>query len=425
MSLLLIFALFGCQLSNIPKGAQLVSSYTIVVGADADIFERDTAELLQDYITSLTQIELEIREDSAAAAEYEIFVGDTSRSAEYDTQSLANDEYYIVSDGNKISLGGNKHMIAAAAGELAREYVEASKEQFILRASDIPVTVTPKKIEYKEARNIILMIGDGMGFEHINAAKFEGMEEFYAENLFCGESITTSLTGVTDSAAGATAIACGYKTTNKTLGLDGEDRPVKNIRELSQELGKKTGIVTTDTQIGATPSAFLVHLISRNSPDILSAQSDVKLDYFKHYVTDEGILNSVKEGLRTVNDSENGFFMMIEDDKMDSGGHGFYPPSVVIGINRFNENIAYNMCFAAMYPDTILIVTADHETGGVTFSEKEKKYVCTTSEHTGVNVPVFAMGFGTEYFSNATVDNTDIAKFMARSFGVEDFGQQG
>ena len=85
---------------------------------------------------------------------------------------------------------------------------------------------------------------------------------------------------------------------------------------------------------------------------------------------------------------------------------------------RFDTAIQYAATFTASRPDSVLIVTADHETGSLTVTGGYD----AGGNHSNVNVPVFAMGYGTEYFNGTVVDNTDIADFMARIFGVLNFG---
>ena len=123
------------------------------------------------------------------------------------------------------------------------------------------------------------MIGDGMGFNHIKMAKNGGMKEFYAEQFpNKGEAVTRSMTVInggdqwTDSAAAATALATGYKTINGKVGVDKNDNTLKNIRELADEKGAKTAVITTDVINGATPGGFLAHNAQRKVNNVNNPQ---------------------------------------------------------------------------------------------------------------------------------------------------------
>ena len=90
-------------------------------------------------------------------------------------------------------------------------------------------------------------------------------------------------------------------------------------------------------------------------------------------------------------------------------------------VKRFNDDIAYVIQFVLCHPDTVLVVTADHETGGIT-KQSDGNFVYTTGDHSTANVPICAIGYGTEIFNNKTSDNTDIPKFLAKIYGENNFG---
>ena len=141
---------------------------------------------------------------------------------------------------------------------------------------------------YKTYKNVILMIGDGMGENHLNSSKLAlGIEELNMETMpVRGQSKTNSLFWMTtDSAAGASALACGIRNFNGMISTYGLD-PLsvfanpKTVTEVAQDLGKATGVVTTDYTAGATPGAFSSHTYSRDNDVIITEQqlaSDIDL----------------------------------------------------------------------------------------------------------------------------------------------------
>ena len=126
------------------------------------------------------------------------------------------------------------------------------------------------------------MIGDGMGRNHIEAAKKDGMKVFFADTL---PNVSTCMTysysvnplgkaEFTDSAAAATALSSGYKTINGYVGMDHLKKARKNVRELACEKGARTAVLTTDVITGATPAGFTAHCDSRKSTELIQSQID-------------------------------------------------------------------------------------------------------------------------------------------------------
>ena len=333
--------------------------------------------------------------------------------------------------------------------------------------------------QYVKPKNIIFMVGDGMGLNDITICnkfsdfKFDfGLVLDQLKNK--GFATTKSASSeVTDSAASATALATGTKTANGMVGQDMYGRDLKNISEIARECGKKVGIVTSDSVLGATPSGFAVHNISRNNtaelalsfmkfkPDVLigngyndfisgiSAEEDTKAMFknvnvaadfgmFEYCLTksekkdlpffgftgfgmksgDYRLGQATEMALKTL-ENENGFFLMIENAGTDSAGHSNNIQGKVDNVAFFDKAVAVAVKYCMEHPDTMLIITSDHETGGVTLPEGDDYQLSdvkfTTDGHSGVNVGVFALGYGTEYFNGKTVDNTDIAKFAIKA----------
>ncbi len=333
--------------------------------------------------------------------------------------------------------------------------------------------------KYVKPKNVIVMIGDGMGLNDIAICnKFSDfkfdiglvLDQLPNRGFATTHSANSS---VTDSAASATALATGTKTDNGTIGQDTRGRDLTNISEIAREKGKKIGIVTSDSVMGATPSGFAVHNMSRNNtaqlarsfikmkPDVVigsgytdfvtgvNASEETKplmdtinltsdFSMFEFCLTRSSKKNlpffgftsfSMKSGdyrlaqatemaLKTL-ENENGFFLMVENAGTDKAGHSNDMQGKVDNVAVFDKAVAVAVKYCIEHPDTMLIVTSDHETGGVTLPTgddyKLEDVKFTTTNHTGVNVGVFALGYGTEYFNGKTVDNTDIAKFAIKA----------
>ena len=342
-------------------------------------------------------------------------------------------------------------------------------------------------LEYTKPKNIIVMISDGMGLNDLVLAnKFSdflfdfGITFENFENK--GGMITNSLSGVTDSAASGTAMATGQKTENGFIGMKPDGTILKNAPELAREKGKKVGIVTDDNIYGATPSAFTVHSASRDNteeivklfieftPDVLIGDGYLKyqssVQKFKRTgaVNEEtlakiNVASSEKEWETKTNEdpnrekaffgfleadlktnsyslahatqvalerleNEKGFFLMVEGAACDKAGHNKNAAQKPVGVATFDKAVAVAIKYCMENPDTLLIITSDHETGGVTLPQGEYKLnkdLFTTDYHTDANVGIFALGHGAEYFKDKTVDNTDLGKFIHAAIKGEEY----
>ena len=251
---------------------------------------------------------------------------------------------------------------------------------------------------------------------------------FYGYYLpYQGVIHTDSLSGVTDSAAGATALACGYKTINGYVGQDQHGEPVQSLTELAISLGKATAVMSSDLQTGATPSGFSAHARDRgDTSDILDCQ--VKL-MTEHETIFECALQGtaeyqfyITEVLDQVETDEDGFFLMYEEGYIDKNCHGNDMEETILSMGRFNQAIGIFMEFAFYHPDTFLIITADHETGGLR-PNSEGKLEFSSAGHTGADVPIFGYGQGAEVFRDYSEQNNEVPKVIAKLWGVEDFGK--
>jgi alkaline phosphatase len=326
-----------------------------------------------------------------------------------------------------------------------------------------------------KVKNIILLIGDGMGTDQVYAAMTVSKDKLNFERAkYIGFSKTYSLSNfTTDSGAGGTAIATGTKTKNHAVGVDFMGNPLKSILVYAEEHGKSTGIVTTCDLTHATPATFVAHQLSRYSLneialDFLNVDVDVLIGGGRHRFDSLGVtkalrdkgynvsrdLNSIRikdtspiicqvaeehplsilEGrdpnflqnavdvaMNKLNRDPEGFFLMVEGSQIDWGGHDNDLEYVISETLDFDKAVGKAFDFADQNPGTLVIITADHETGGLTLldGDRDKHLVdgqFSTDGHTGVMVPIYAYGTGSEAFSHI-MQNTDIFKNMMSAFG--------
>lgn len=334
-------------------------------------------------------------------------------------------------------------------------------------------------------KNVIIMIGDGMGENHIEATRrYFGLEQLNMEKLPYKGYVKTSciLFGeefpITDSAAAATALATGYKTqigmigtrpdynkSNEEMFLPENLLILPNVTERAMATGRKTGIVATKNLSDATPAGFSAHVLSRTEQaEIAKQQVNSGIDvimgagYSSYYLplTDQilengyqiattyeelvsltsgkvyGGFNSinhnsivnlevmVKQSLKLLH-NEDGFFAMFEGSKIDSYAHDNNIFGVIDETKSFDNAVGIVMEYIDSNPDTLLIVTADHETGGLQSNLDIEEgvinhYEFTTGGHSDQEVLYFMYGKGAETVA-ANIDNTEIAKLIFRALG--------
>ena len=416
-----------------------ISDYTVVYPENATVYELYAAEILCDWVADNCNTEILAVSDAAAETECEILIGATNRAESTTEAAFENNQYMLKADGSKIVMQGKDYMIGGAVGEFTTNKMDGDA----ILIDDISTENVVCDYAPVDGDNIILMIGDGMGYNHIAFTKFylrrdPNFKGFVAESFpNLGDCVTFCLSEptsdfkfgkiTTDSAAAATALSSGWKTQKGFLGLNGYGVNVKNIREVAYELGYKTAVVSTEGTTGATPAGFTVHTDSRaNNDDIIAQQAALvengEITYLKGESYDN-LLDDTKTALDLVSTDSDGFFVMIEEAYIDKASHklgtGDYTIADLVNyVCRFNTAIEYAATFTAATPGTVLIVTADHETASLTPTGGYD----STGNHSNVNVPIFAMGYGTEYFSGTTVDNTDIADFMAAKYDITSFG---
>ena len=442
-----ILPLVSCQLPNflIPKtdayiNGTHIKEFSVVYDEDDLDYSKRAAEYIQAEIFESTGYELMLVEDNDKKTDNEIVVGNTNReiskNLDVETRGL---EFSVMADETSVALEGDYFIIAAAAYYFIEFYLRGSD----LNAS-IPTQPTIDMPIMKEAKNYILLIGDGMGYyqtklfeQKKNNIEYSDGEDIFYGYLFpyMGFSRTDSLSGTTDSAAGGTALACGIKTNNRYVGKDKDGNDVKNLTEVAFELGKSTGVLSTDKDTGATPSTFSAHVLDRynNTKEIIEDQMDAYLnygtiidcgfDYYKKPDVDGIMERYITDALDELSENEDGFFLMYEEAYIDKHCDDMNMEMAFKAMVRFNQAIGRIMEFAFYNPDTFVLITADHETGGLVPNE-QGVYEFSTTEHTGANVPIFAYGAGAELFDGVEIENIQISHTIAALMGVDNHGDQ-
>lgn len=338
-------------------------------------------------------------------------------------------------------------------------------------------TTTIQEIEEKELttfisnqrpKNVILLIGDGMGLTQITAGSIAKKTPLVLEKFRqIGLVKTYSTKLITDSAAGATAMATGSKTYNGAISMNIHQEKLKTILEYAEEADWLTGIVTTATVTHATPACFYGHQPTRSrvnqklAAEFMTKNIEVLMgggwNYFKegldgrdliaeaqekgYFVTDNieqvgdyrpekmiclisaklpprikergnFLPLAAKKAIDILSYPKSNFFLMIEGAQIDWGGHQKQSDYIVEEMLDFDRTIQEAFDFAEKDGNTLVIVTADHETGGYSInggSQKEGKVEgeFTSDYHTATMVPIFAYGPGAKSFTGI-MDNTEI-----------------
>lgn len=329
-------------------------------------------------------------------------------------------------------------------------------------------------------RNVIYMIGDGMGLAHMSMVKIEGGYAPTAFDRAQGVALITTYSAnnrVTDSAAAGTALASGSKTGNGMLGVDMEGKELTSMMSRATDNGFSTGIVVTCYLQHATPGAFYAHVSSRGdsediTKDMLASNVDVLIGggskwlsaecaeggtYFDAFrnrgyaVAEAGsAADTVRSGrllgiyaeqnmpkapergdylteatekaleilANNTKRSKKGFMLMVEGSQIDGAAHANDGAWLLAEMRDFEKSVAAAMDFADRNPGTLVVVVADHETGGMTMpskhpdftrSESGISYAFSTKSHTGIHVPVYLYGAGADRITGV-MDNTDLAK---------------
>ncbi len=374
-------------------------------------------------------------------------------------------------------------LLASVMGAAAQEDYKNKhnlKEEFV-NEFKYEVTAIPDQTSQigQKPKNIILMIGDGMGTTHLFAAYTANGGTLNITNMpYSGFATTQSADNyTTDSAAAGTALSTGKRTYNGAIAVDLDKKPIPTILEIAEQNGMGTGLVSSSAITHATPASFIAHNESRNNYEEIAAdflKTDIDLfigggkSFFeeredgrnlleelkaKNYLVFDSISqaanpekaplailtapkhNSVWPGrgelipdatekaIKVLSKQKKGYFLMVEGSQIDWGGHENNTGYIVKETLDFDRAVGKALELAALDGETLIIVTADHETGGMAietgdFEKGEVHAKYTTGHHSGVMVPVFTYGPGAEHFTGV-MKNTDIFQKMFSLFGFE------
>ena len=349
------------------------------------------------------------------------------------------------------------------AQEVARE---AKLHTYVMENPyDVPEIKAPKG---KKVKNVVLMIGDGMSLMHVYSAWTANRGKLYLDNsqavglskTYCADKL------ITDSGAGGTAIATGQKTKYHYVGVDPQGNELPSLITLSKQKGMSAGIAVTCRLWDATPADFCCHNVDRDDEfDLVADYVECGADYVvgggaekfenrpdgrnifqeleaKGYqvarsweeaqalkdgkifaVTDkrdtpvpaergDRLAQSALKGMEIMDKNKKGFFMMIEGSQLDDYGHFNDLDLLMQETHDFDRTVGKVFEWAAKDGETLVVVTADHETGGLTLvdgdlQKGEIKCKFSTGSHSGVMVPVYAFGPGAEHFTGL-YENTAI-----------------
>ncbi|MDL2305493.1 alkaline phosphatase [Bacteroides sp. OttesenSCG-928-D19] len=332
----------------------------------------------------------------------------------------------------------------------------------------------------KEAtvRNVIFLIGDGMGLAQICAAdavnrgltmlklKFIGLQQNQAEDSW-----------TTDSAAAGSALATGKKHKNRHISINGEGAVYPSLTDIFHAEGYATGVVSSGNLADATPAAFYGHSTERdNSNEITAYLLDGKLSLLNgsgmHELTERkdqinliddlqkkagyrianhideinqskgkvicvdermgkaateetiGLLSdATREAIRKLSEDNKGFFLMVEGAKIDYAGHANSLPGSILETLSFDLAVAEALMFADQNGETLVIVTSDHETGGMTIVDGQAHEGAITvhymtDDHTSIMLPVFTYGPQANKFTGV-YPNTRIFDTILKSVNIK------
>jgi len=339
---------------------------------------------------------------------------------------------------------------------------------FMLICGCKPIEAEKEEVQ-KAPKNVILLIGDGMGVSQVSSSFYFGNQNSSFERFKQIGFIKTSSQSdlITDSAAGATAFSAGIKTYNGAIGVDQDTLSVLLITDKASEAQVATGIVSTSSVTHATPASFFAHVKSRNMQEEIAAQlPESTIDFFagagndfffkrkdsadlgtifskNNFIVDtvslekpqnfdlnkkygyllapiqmpkmsEGrgdfLSQATRLGVEYLSKNEHGFFLMVEGSQIDWGGHANDSDYIVEEVKDFSKAIGEALDFAEKDGNTLVVVTADHETGGYTLASENGNYnkikgSFSTGGHSATLIPVFAYGPGSENFQGIYENN--------------------
>lgn len=406
----------------------------------------------------------------------------------------------------------------------------------LFATASLPMTVMGAEVEdgtEDGAKSIIFLIGDGMGYAQLTAARWEkagGDQPNYQPTLdiyqttrlymddmeYAGHMSTHSLNSwITDSAAAITALATGQKTFNGVINVDNiTDRgaimgrenatasaiPLKTILEMAEEDGKASGVVTTTRVTHATPAGYYAHSADRDWENDIAEQciesgmevamgggaskfffdnrslleeavplgwtvatnetelaaldpaaterllgifasSHMSYELDRDPTVEPSLAEMTKMAIDVLSKDEDGFFLMVEGGRIDHADHARDYKRCVVDTVAFDNAVKVALDYAAENPDTLVVVTADHECGGLVLSSTTSEYtegwapnfasgayptsetysdlnILEEASHTSVDVPLFASGPMAIEFSRGLIDNTEAFDLVKEAMGL-------
>lgn len=337
-------------------------------------------------------------------------------------------------------------------------------------------------VEGKTVKNIIFLIGDGTGLAQITSGQYalvgpDGLLHMQTMPVTGFVKTHSSDNLITDSASGATAYSCGLKTYNGAIAVNADKEACKTILQLAEEKGLSTGLIATSSITHATPASFASHVESRSmeeeiavqllssgaevmlgggfeffSPELRSDSADLvtkaeeagyqllrtkeeldesEAERLLGLFANDGLERAQSEpstaamtskALDILSQDEDGFFLMIEGSQIDWGGHGNNTDYVLNEVEDFDAAVKAALDFARDDGETLVVLTADHETGGMTLQRQQAEgdsleIYWTTGYHTGTPVPLMAYGPQATEFMGWR-DNTYVGRKMAELLRV-------
>lgn len=329
---------------------------------------------------------------------------------------------------------------------------------------------------HKPVKNVILIVGDGTGLAQWYAAYTANRGQLNVFNMrYTGLSKTSSYDNyITDSAPGATAFSSGHKTNNRAVGVDHTGKALELLPAMLHKKGMRTGVITSGDIRDATPASFyaqqqerssyaaILEDLSQSSLDLVMGSCDFKaadstitklkqkyqvarsIDSLPSSLTKPLLLADEQAALAVLGGrgqwlpraftkatqllgNKNGFFLMLEGAQVDHGGHANQLPYAVSELLDLDQVIAKAMEFADSNGETLVIVTADHETGGLTLTAGDYSTGRTggqfsTGDHTAIPVPVFAYG-PRSYLFSGVFENTEIFRKILAALSIKEPGK--
>jgi len=334
-----------------------------------------------------------------------------------------------------------------------------------------------------QPKHIILLIGDGMGLSQVSASFYFNQDStnFWRFPVTGLMKTSASSHKITDSAAGATAFSTGNKTYNGAIAMDRDTVPVPIITNQLAAKGFKSGIIATSSIQHATPACFYAHATYRHQYELIASQLHTspvgfyaggglkflqkrsdgcnyldslrnshfevgttslpkpgtmeKSKKYAYFLAEEGMPKAPERGdflpqatqlaLEYLDEAKN-FFLMVEGSQIDWGGHENNADYLIGEMLDFDKTVGIALDYAEKHPETLVIVTADHETGGFTLAagktrENNNDYdrlapSFSTGGHSATLIPVFAFGPGAELFTGV-YENTDIYFKIMQALG--------